>query len=175
MNSRRLFWLAFLGGAVGLALIPELFFHEPDELLVTSVVPAQRETHGALRELRSSVLPATEVIASQSQQRLTHADLFAPHSWYVAPPAPAYVPIPATVPHTAPAAVAPPLPFRFIGKLEDSQQLQVFLQHGEQLYSVRAGDVIDGTYRVDAIQQARMTLTYLPLRTAQFLAVGGEP
>jgi hypothetical protein len=70
---------------------------------------------------------------------------------------------------------APPLPFQFIGKLEDSQQLQVFLQNGERLYVVRAGDVIDDVYKVDRISATEMSLVYLPLKFAQTLSVGSAP
>jgi Tfp pilus assembly protein PilP len=67
---------------------------------------------------------------------------------------------------------APPLPFKFIGKLDDSQQLQVFLLRGEQVLVVREGDLIDKTYKVQRIDAERMTLVYLPLDIAQSLAVG---
>ena len=38
--------------------------------------------------------------------------------------------------------VAPALPFEFVGRLDDRDDQQVFLQSGEKLYVVRRGDVI---------------------------------
>ncbi|MCY1351118.1 hypothetical protein D9M69_373740 [compost metagenome] len=177
MNTRRLYWLAFLGGAGALAVVPELFFAEP-EAEALAVRPAARpEARGTLAELRSPQAPAADGVkpATASGQPVPQADLFAAQSWYVAPPAPPAQAVQASAPPPPPRPSAPPLPFRFIGKLDDSQELQVFLQNGEKLYTVRVGDVIDSTYRVEGIQHARMTLTYLPLRISQSLAVGSEP
>ena len=70
---------------------------------------------------------------------------------------------------------APPLPFRYLGRLDDAKTLTAFLQKSEQVYAVRPGEVIEGTYRVDTIQPGVITLTYLPLAIQQTLAAGGTP
>jgi hypothetical protein len=65
------------------------------------------------------------------------------------------------------------MPFRVMGQLlDDSSGLKVFLQRGEQVYAVGAGDVITGTYRVAAISATNVTLTYLPLNMSQILPLG---
>jgi hypothetical protein len=87
------------------------------------------------------------------------ADPFAARSF--SPPAQA-TPAPREKP------TAPPLPFRYIGKLLDEGRLAVFLQRGGESFSVAAGDTI-GEYRVDAITDAAITFTYLPLKTKQTL------
>jgi hypothetical protein len=74
-----------------------------------------------------------------------------------------------------PPPSAPPLPFQFLGKLDDSETLRVFLQRGERVHTVSVGDVIDGTYRVERIAAGQMTLIYLPLNVSQTLSVGSEP
>ncbi|MNZ99389.1 hypothetical protein D3C78_1187100 [compost metagenome] len=87
------------------------------------------------------------------------------------PPAPAPVWTP-PAPVAPPPATAPPLPFEFVGKLDDAQRLRVFLTRGEKIYTVTVGDVIDGTYRVERIKGDEMVLTYLPLNVTQTLSVG---
>lgn len=170
MNSRRgLYWAIFLGAAGLVALIPEYFFAGDDELAVQATDPASR-------------LQKPSVVAQQGEQSgagsgaksasasVPQADLFAVRSWRVVPQFK-----PMAVAPVAPVVYrpsAPPLPFHFIGKLEDHSRLQVFLQEGEQVHVVRVGDVIGGTYKVQRITQEQMTLLYLPLKISQSLAVG---
>ena len=160
--ARSLFWLAFLGSAAALAVVPEFFGEQPEPMAMP-------------RHPRSQAQPAAQVervapLAAAVQTAVPAADLFAVQSWYVAPPP---APSMAAAPPAPPVArKAPPLPFTFIGKLDDSRQLQVFLLRGEQVLVVREGDLIDKTYKVQRIDAERMTLVYLPLDIAQSLAVG---
>ena len=71
-----------------------------------------------------------------------------------------------------PPPQAPPLPFTFMGKLVDEGGIVVFLTNGARNWIVRAGDTIEGLYRVEVIGDERMTLTYLALQTPQELAIG---
>lgn len=68
-----------------------------------------------------------------------------------------------------PAALsaAPPLPFRYIGRLRENGRLEVLLMRGEAVYSLAPGDEIDGEYRVERITESTISFTYLPLRTKQ--------
>lgn len=91
--------------------------------------------------------------------------LFARQDW-TPPPAPA-----ASAPPPPPPS-APPLPFTVIGKSLADGVWEVYLARGEQTYLVHDKDLIDGTYRVDAIAPPRMTLTYLPLNQVQQLNIG---
>lgn len=76
----------------------------------------------------------------------------------------------AVAPDGKPAkAVAPPLPFAYIGKVIEDGKLAVFLSRGEDSLSVAAGDTIGGEYRVDAVSEKEITFTYLPLKTKQKL------
>jgi hypothetical protein len=89
----------------------------------------------------------------------------------MAPPPPPPPPPPRAA-GPAPAPSAPPLPFQYLGKLDDSERLRVFLLRGERIHTVSVGDVIDGTYRVERIDGGQMTLIYLPLNISQTLSVG---
>lgn len=165
--ARRLFWLAFLGSAAVLAVVPEFFGERAEpQAMPRSARPSAVATQAeAARAAPTPVAQAPAVVPA--------ADLFAAQSWYVAPPPPPAMT--ATAPPPPPRPTAPPLPFKFIGKLDDRQALQVFLLRGEQVLVVREGDLIDKTYKVRRIDAERMTLVYLPLDIAQTLVVGRAP
>jgi hypothetical protein len=76
-------------------------------------------------------------------------------------------------PPPPPPPQAPPLPFTYMGKLIEDGRVVVFLTQGDRNYIVHPGDTIDGTYRVDAVTEQRLSLTYLPLKQKQELAFGG--
>jgi hypothetical protein len=59
-----------------------------------------------------------------------------------------------------------------MGQLLEDGALTVFLTRQNQNYAVKAGDALDGGYRVDSINNQRMVLTYLPLNMQQSLAIG---
>lgn len=94
---------------------------------------------------------------------------FAGKSWYVPPPPP-----PPQKPQEAPRPTAPPLPFGYMGRMqEEDGQAVVYLTQGKRAYSVSEGDTIDGTYRVEGISPTQVTLVYLPLNIKQKLNIGG--
>lgn len=87
-----------------------------------------------------------------------------------APPKPAPV-------HTEPAPpppppMAPPLPYVYMGKAVEQGRVSVFLTRNDKPYVARQGDVLDGQYRIDAINPPIMELTYLPLAQKQMLNIG---
>lgn len=63
---------------------------------------------------------------------------------------------------------APPLPFQYFGKLIENGKREVFVMRGADLLSIEAGKTY-GDYRVDQVADARITFTYLPLKTKQTL------
>lgn len=101
----------------------------------------------------------------QTEADETRIDPFRNKSWYVAPPPP---PPPPSTPK------APPLPFKYLGKLNDAGEIRVFLSHQGKHIVARVGDVINGTYSVEEISGGRMTLRYQPLKEIQTLAIGPD-
>jgi len=91
------------------------------------------------------------------------------HQDWTPPPPP---PPPAAKAPPPPPPMAPPLPFTFIGKSVGGGIWEVYLARGDRTYVVRANEVIDGTYRVDAIAPPILKLTYLPLNQVQQLNIG---
>lgn len=175
MNTRRVAgWLGFLGVCGLIAWVPEQFFGEQAQDLSSAAAPVASKHRDAVAVAKAGSDKGGD--AKSGVEKVPQLDLFASQNWYVAPVVTAEQ---QAALNSAPAAptvpTAPPLPFQFIGKLEDSQQLQVFLQNGERLYVVRAGDVIDDVYKVDRISATEMSLVYLPLKFAQTLSVGSAP
>jgi hypothetical protein len=78
-------------------------------------------------------------------------------------------------PHAPQAPAVPPLPFRYVGKMIEDGELQVFLARGEESFSLRGGQKkgqkVDEQYRVDKVTENRVTFTYLPLKTQQTLEI----
>ncbi len=64
---------------------------------------------------------------------------------------------------------APPLPFKYLGKMIDGDKLAVFVSRGDETYTLQPGQKLDDSYRVDQVGEESATFTYLPLKTKQEL------
>ncbi|AOX99682.1 hypothetical protein BJP62_03955 [Jeongeupia sp. USM3] len=99
--------------------------------------------------------------------------VFAVAKWRVIDAKPiASIPVQVAVPPLAPQA--PPLPFRFLGRLVEEGKVTIFLQNKEQSVVVRVGDTIDEQYKVESLDDGILTLRYLPLNQVQTLDVGSQ-
>ena len=80
-----------------------------------------------------------------------------------------------SVPKAA-APVAPPLPFKYVGRWKDSQDQLVMLSVNDEVLSAKQGDVLLNQYVVQTIaelpQGLQMTFLYRPLNQTQQLFVG---
>jgi hypothetical protein len=100
----------------------------------------------------------------------THDELF-PVRAPKAQPAPP-IPTQAVIQAPAPKPVAPPLPFKYLGLMVDRGQVIVFLGRGDDLMSLKQGEVVANQYRVEDANEAAVTFTYLPLNEKQTLHFG---
>lgn len=148
--------------AAALLLLAGVSVHastEPAAMIGPSASPAEA------RDLIAADAPAkqnewTEKIRRSREPTKIEGDPFTSKSW--TPPPKASPP---------PVPTVPPFPFTFLGKLgQQGAEPKVFLMRGEQLYTVRRGDVLDGAYRVDAIGENGIDVTYLPLDKHQDVA-----
>jgi hypothetical protein len=145
---------------------------------------APRESEVAVVEASDAVRPrATSAPPRASEQvpvlkRTVRADIalsatsdpFVGAS-FVPPPPPAVVPPP---PPPPPAPKAPPLPFAFVGLLEQGAgKPAAFLARGDALLVVSVGDIIESDYRVESLSPTDVVLIYLPLDERQRLSVTG--
>lgn len=89
-----------------------------------------------------------------------------------APPAPptASRPQAAPVPTAATPAEAPAFPYTLIGRLDDGEA-RALLSGPTRSFGVKAADVIDGQWRVDAIAPRGLMLTWLPGGVKKTLAL----
>lgn len=90
-------------------------------------------------------------------------DPFRPATWRVAPPPP---------PPKKPKA--PGLPFKYLGKMIENGAVRVFLSDQDRHLIVRAGEVINGNYKVAKISDGQIVFVYLPLKERQVLPIGGD-
>lgn len=172
MNTKRVAgWVGFLGVAAALAWLPGYWMpaEEGDEALAVTATPASGKSRVAL--------PATpgKKKAAAIKDLSPAGDLFTARSWKAAPTLASVVEQPVNVTPVVQAPTAPPMPFQFVGRLDDRTDLQVFLQSGEKIYVVRKGDVIDDTWRLEGITDAELNLVYLPMHLSQTLSVGSAP
>jgi hypothetical protein len=100
------------------------------------------------------------------------ANAFESKSWYVPPPPPPPTPAQLLPPPPPPPPTAPPLPFSYLGRYDDSANPVIYLVRGDRVLLVHPGDVIEGTYRVEGIVGTTLGLTYLPLKIRQSLDIG---
>jgi hypothetical protein len=96
-------------------------------------------------------------------------------------PAPATQPatssgaIASTAPSPPPAPTAPALPFKYLGRLDDEERRVVFLENGQNLYSVGVGDALDGAYRIEAVTETSVSFRHLSMDVVQTLAIPKAP
>jgi len=74
----------------------------------------------------------------------------------------------AAVQQPAPKPVAPPLPFKYFGRLIENGKTEVYVMRGEELLTLARGQNI-GEYRVEEVGDSTIAFTYLPLNTKQTL------
>ena len=125
----------------------------------------------------SSIIPPKKRVLMATQQplipwqKLERApltsppqDLFKVHSWLV------LAPVRKAKPQPVPAPVAPPAPFTYVGKLDDSPTgSQFFLMENGRLFSVLKGEKIGRQWRLDNDDEGSLYLTFLPLNLPQTL------
>lgn len=171
-----------MGGALALAAglvvfgdnTPEDTLAAPAErvAIVSSTAPARSTAAVVVKPVVDTAIvrlvPRDELIGADGE-RFGEGEqaLFARHDWTPPPPPPSNVP-----PPPPPPPVAPPLPFKYIGKSLQDGVWEIYLARNDRTYLVRDGATIDGAYRVDAIRPPTLTLTYLPLDQVQQLNIG---
>jgi len=94
-------------------------------------------------------------------------DIFAVRSWEPPPP---------VVDNTPPPPQAPPMPFRFLGRINEPGKKTAYMLADEaQVFVVRIGDAIGSTYRVERYEGGQLLIRYRPMNLRQALAVGDPP
>lgn len=190
-SQRRALLAAALVATVTAALWPveerPVAVAEPRAQAQPPVMLAMRSTQdgdGPATDVAASVAgrdaapPAGPLALDKLQRRAAAGevpDLFARRAWQPPPPAPEEKAA-AAVPPPPPVPTAPPLPFAYLGMLEESPERVVyFLVRGERVIPVVPGEVLDGTWRVEQPADGQLGITYLPLDKRQTLTIGKHP
>src|SRR4051812_50039397 len=138
--------------------------------LASVVAGRESHTYTPVREPAARVetrLPAVEEIdlgkleerTQGSDAQESKVDAFAPRNFSPVVPAQAQAAAKPTV---------PPLPFRYIGRMQDGDKLAVFLMNGNESVAGAAGDRI-GEYTVEKITDAEKVISFFSLQTKKTL------
>src|SRR5450830_773178 len=192
MQSRQRWFL--IGGALLLTLGAMYMLDESDDKSTTEVA-ATRPLRPHVAAINSRNLAASDSFSeslSESLPDLSHktifaddvvkgdvpkseskdatkkdADLFQPHAWYIPPPPPKVV----VQEIVKPIPQAPPVPFIYMGKLENTPQgTLVFLSAHNKVLSVIAGKNVDPMWRLDKEDANALYFTYIPLSLPKVLS-----
>ena len=72
---------------------------------------------------------------------------------------------------SAVASGPPPLRFKYLGKIIHNNEMKIILSQSGEKVVVKLGEKIDDQYRIDAMDNEAITLTYLPLDVEQILII----
>jgi hypothetical protein len=102
---------------------------------------------------------------------------FASRVWEAPPPPVAESPRAVQlVDTTQPAAEQPPppLPYRFLGQMQDGGERVLYLGHGEQVLLARQGDVLESTYKVVAVNDGMIEFESVQSGARQTLPIPAQ-
>lgn len=119
-----------------------------------------------LRRAAAADPPGESTLPERSELAASAVDapqLFAARSWQPPPPPP---PPP-------PAPTAPPLPFKFSGRLIAEDGLKIFVNQSNKTILVKQGDHL-GNYDVERIDKTSAVFVYRPLQEKQTMIFGGD-
>ena len=158
--------LPFLGTALAITLVAAWFAPdvEVNPLVVAPSKPVTRAASTASDSLRQNIPEVLEIKQRPTVDAVAYT--FAPATWQSPKPQPRPKKVEAPPP---PAPVAPPLPFRFMGRYEADGSTAVFLLHKDQTLVVREGDAVAEDYRLLSISGTQISFMYLPLEQEQVL------
>ena len=162
--AARTRWL-ILGGLLTATLVAMVWVDDRSTETESAVVSGAEKVTAKKMKAQSLRLSLENLGRTQRDEPEQVEDLFKAKSWYVPPPPPKPGPPPAPTP--------PPLPFQYMGKLFEEGKLTVFITNQDRNYAVKAGDTIEGSYRVDRVDPQQVLFTYLPLNMQQTLVIGG--
>jgi hypothetical protein len=109
--------------------------------------------------------PLVVVIPSRKSLDLAAPDPFA------SPPQKKALAIPITQTPRPPAPTAPPLPYRYIGRVVNQDGvISTFIARDRRIFTAQQNDTLDGQYHVDDVNTDAVVFTYLPLAIRQTLA-----
>jgi hypothetical protein len=172
-NNSKLIWGAL---AVTLSLVTWTAFQEDDSTTEAVEVADVRQIKNQTSTIRKKGDEAVPNVIKQSNHLIdwdklnrsgtieNPAILFSEHSWVVEPPKPKVVEMP------PPPPVAPPVPFAYMGRFDNSPKGNlIYLATADQSYSVGIGKNVDNFWKLEKEDANNLYFTYLPLNLPQVL------
>jgi hypothetical protein len=161
-------WL-ILGTALLATVVASVWPRGEEKTAAEVVAPITRRDEAPAKTQQPSgpsELPALGEKLERPGAAVEIQDLFGKKDWNPPPPPVRRKPLP------PPAPTAPPFPYTVAGSVSDANGLMiVFANRQKQDFVLRIGDVLEQTYRVDAIEPQSVTLTYLPLGLTQVVPI----
>jgi len=169
MNWRALFtgrrWLWVPLALAGIAAAWVFQHEEEPEAEAPASVAASADTGGNL--IPAPGTPEQLASAAGAGAPGGTVDIFAIRNWEPPPPPPSEL-----KPETP---LAPPLPFRFMGRIIDPGKPTAYLlARGDKTLVVSVGTTIDNTYRLEKFENGRLLFRYRPMNIRQTLEIGGN-
>ncbi|HXA46452.1 MAG TPA: hypothetical protein VNW52_02390 [Burkholderiaceae bacterium] len=161
-------WLILLSWAAVTAVAS---FYPSDNASIASPVRSNKRTAQAQLPTAfvSTELQATDVVTEEV------LDPFAPRGWEPPPPPPpppvkvaAVVAAPIVPP--APAG-PPPLPFKFMGAMNDDGVQVIYLSHGDSALIARVGETLESAYKVLVVDGQHIEFEHLPTGEKQTMTI----
>jgi hypothetical protein len=164
-KAQKIRWSCLLT-ALSLTIGAIFYPTEPNGELSSAVVEPSRRLLPAVAASSTTFTDASGIWIA------TDADPFAPRSWQ---PAPVVVEAPKApvVSELAKEVEAPPppLPYKFMGEMNDGNDRVVYLGRGENVLLARVGDVLESSYRVVGIGTTQIDFESLPSGVKQSLVI----
>lgn len=168
MDSRRRWSLLSLALAGTLTAI----FYPVDDGGNESIGDNVAAPRAAASAAKTTTAVSGVTATAQSRWIAAEADPFAPKGWQPEPvtlqPA-AESQAPVAIVEAAPPPV--PLPFKFVGQMNDGTDLVIYLSSGDQVVLARQGDTLDGGYRVSSIGPTQIEFESIASGLKQPLAI----
>ncbi|MGN6828668.1 hypothetical protein [Paucibacter sp. M5-1] len=156
-----------LAAALAAALAATMWAAQIEETADEPVALARPKTAGAAAAASAAPPPSRAPWAQVERAPWPEAPQAQLAAWGPPPPPPAPPPAPAPPPEAAPAPVAPAFPYQLIGRLEEGGVSQALLSAGNRSLNAKAGDVIDGQWRVERVGPNGLGLLWLPGQQSQ--------
>ena len=158
-----------LGGAL-LATVVASVWPKGQESPMAEVVrpPSERERAPSRQHTvpEHPAFPALGVLRERQYDDAEIQDLFGPKNWNTPVP---QAPQKRSAP---PPPMVPPFPYSIAGRVVDAHGTMIVFSNHNQNFAVRAGELLEKTYRVESIDSQVVTVTYLPLGLTQRLPLG---
>ena len=152
-------------------------------VVVASIIPVEEKNEAgagkpaAADRRRVKIEGKKEELANAKNELIDEdtVDPFIPHAWQpVVEALPVVKEVAAPIREQVPQPVlpvTPPLPFQYMGRLNDGDDQIIYLGRGEQTIVARVDDTIDGTFKLKRIGINEIEFVYLPTGETQVMSL----